>query len=142
MSKEDFEKHFVAQIAQKALLEQDGKILLVKYPEDDWLKGKWDLPGGRLHEGETAHVGVLREVKEEIGTDIITKEVLATGVKVVNESFKLYWVIYRAQLANPHAKLVPEAGEIERAEWRKKEEFFTLPLINPDYAEALKSVLV
>jgi len=140
MRKEDYEKHFVAQIAQKALIEQDGNIVLVKYPEGD-MRGCWDLPGGRLHEGETAHEGVLREVKEEIGTDIVTKEILATGVKIVNESFKLYWVIYRAELVDPTQLLTPEEGEIERVEWRDKKDFFTLPLINTDYQAALRSVL-
>ena len=142
MGKEDFETHLVAQIAQKAFIEQDGKILLVKYPEDDWLKGKWDLPGGRLHEGETAREGALREVKEEIGADIQIHEVLATGVKVVSEAFKLYWVIYRGNLVNPEATLTPEEGEIERVEWKSVEEFLTLSLINPDYREALKLFLV
>lgn len=142
MGKEDYEKHFVAQIAQKALIEQEGKVLMVKYPEVDWAQGKWDLPGGRLHEGEESLVGARREVKEETGVDIEVTGILATGVKVVSDSFKLFWVIYRATPLNPRAPVLPEEGEIERVEWRPKEDLFTLPLINPDYAEALKPILV
>lgn len=142
MGKEEYEKHFVGQIAQKALVEHGGQILLVKYPEGDFLKGKWDFPGGRLHEGEEALAGAVREVKEETGVDIEINGILATGVKVVNESFKLFWVIYRAAPVNPNVPLAPEAGEIERVEWRPKADLFTLPLINPDYADALKKVLL
>ena len=31
-------------------------------------RGKWDLPGGRLHEHETPYDGAMREAREEIGT--------------------------------------------------------------------------
>ena len=47
-----------------------GKILLLKRVEtDDFLPGYYDVPGGKLEEGEDPNKGVLRELKEETGMD-------------------------------------------------------------------------
>ncbi len=48
----------------RVLIIHDDSLLLVK----SWLgAGKWSLPGGGLHRGETAGVGAVREVAEETG---------------------------------------------------------------------------
>lgn len=144
MALDDHHKHFIGMVAQKALIEKDGKILLVQYPvgDVDGAGGKWDLPGGRLHMGETATEGLRREVEEEIGAPIAIDGILATGVNVVREDFKLFFVIYRAHLVDQDAAVKPEAGEIGKVEWRDKKDFFTLPIIHRGYQEALKDILV
>ena len=142
MSKEDHSQHFVGNIAQKALIEQDGKVLMVQYPDDDHKAALlWDLPGGRLHNDEDPITGVKREVKEEINADIVVNGIIATGVNVVSKDFKLYWVIYRASLVNPKQLFIPEVGEIGKVEWRERADFFTLPMIYTGYHEALKNIL-
>lgn len=141
MATNDHHKHFIGQIAQKALIERDDKVLLVQYPEGDPAAGLWDLPGGRLHEGESPAEGLAREVLEETGADITVHEVLVTGVNIVRPDFKLYYVICRASLIHPNQTLVPEKGEIGKIEWKTREEFFTLPMIYAGYAEALKPFL-
>lgn len=143
MAHDDHHKHFVGQIAQKALIEQDGKILLVQYPMDDIdvVAGKWDLPGGRLHIGETSIEGVKREVKEEIGTAVEIDGILTAGVNVVRDDFKLFFVIYRAHLLKPTALLKPEEGEIGAIDWKTKEEFFNIPLLYEGYRDTLRPLL-
>lgn len=140
-SKKD-EIHFVGQIAQKALIEKDGKVLLVLYPAGDLAAGTWDLPGGRLNMGETAIEGLKREVKEEIGADIEMHGIVGTGVNIVSDTFRLYVVVYRCTLSDPAAELMPEAGEIEKVEWRDIKDILTLPMINQVYKEVLKEKLV
>jgi 8-oxo-dGTP diphosphatase len=140
-SKKD-EVHFEGQIAQKALIEKDGKVLLVLYPAGDLAAGTWDLPGGRLNMGETAIEGLQREVKEEIGADVEVHGVLGTGINIVSDTFRLYVVVYSCTLIDPMAKLTPEAGEIEKIEWRDIKDILTLPMINQVYREVLKEKLV
>lgn len=53
----------------QAVIERDGHVLLGRR-RDDPGKGKWDLPGGFLHEGEDAVPGLRREVREETGLEI------------------------------------------------------------------------
>lgn len=56
-------KYFVSQIVQTAvLLNSDGNVLILRTPE-----GKWQLPGGRLNEGESWEDGLRREIREETG---------------------------------------------------------------------------
>lgn len=143
MALDDHHKHFIGQVAQKALIERDGKILLVQYPESEahGMGGKWDLPGGRLHVGETALEGVMREVEEEIGTPVIIEDVLVAGVNVIREDFQLFFVIYRAHLADANATLVPEIGEIGSVEWFDAAEVSTLPFVFPLYQELLRPFL-
>lgn len=59
--------HLLSQIVQTTtLLNQDGQALILRTPE-----GKWQLPGGRLNEGESWDEGLRREIREETGiTDV------------------------------------------------------------------------
>ncbi len=142
MALDDHHKHFTGQIAQKALIERDGKILLVQYPEGEkYIGGKWDLPGGRLHVGETALEGVIREVEEEIGVPVVIEDVLVTGVNVIREDLQIFFVMYRAHLVDANATLAPEVGEIGKVEWRDMAEVFTLPFVFPVYQEMLRPFL-
>ena len=74
--------HFFGQVTQKALIHKDGKFLFVRYPDDRNPKsvGKWDLPGGRLNEGEDPMRGLMREVMEEIGVYVYIGRSIATDV--------------------------------------------------------------
>jgi len=51
--------------AGAVVLNDEGKILLIKGP-----RRGWEFPGGLIEIGETIHDGVIREVKEETGIDI------------------------------------------------------------------------
>jgi ADP-ribose pyrophosphatase YjhB (NUDIX family) len=61
----------------QAVIERDGRVLLGRRREDPG-KGKWDLPGGFLHEGEEALDGLRREVREETGLEIEPAAFLGT----------------------------------------------------------------
>lgn len=50
-----------------ALVEQQGKLLLVKRADGMLEGGKWALPGGFIDRDETAAQAVLRELREETG---------------------------------------------------------------------------
>lgn len=53
-----------------AVIEEHGKVLLAKRPEQGLLGGMWEYPGGKLEEGETHAQGLQREIMEELGADI------------------------------------------------------------------------
>jgi ADP-ribose pyrophosphatase YjhB (NUDIX family) len=55
--------------AVQALVERDGRLLLVRRALDPG-RGKWDLPGGFLQEGEHPLDGLARELEEETALDV------------------------------------------------------------------------
>jgi mutator protein MutT len=52
----------IQQVTVKAIIINDGRILLLKD-----LKGKWELPGGRIDFGESPIEALNRELDEELG---------------------------------------------------------------------------
>ena len=59
------------RIAVKAFIVQDDKLLLIQRPNKAVHKpGIWDIPGGRLEPGESPYLGLKREAKEEIDSEI------------------------------------------------------------------------
>lgn len=61
--------------AVKALIERDGKILIIK--RSDKARGQhyeWELPGGRMEFGETVAEALHREVREETGLSITIRQ--------------------------------------------------------------------
>ena len=129
------EIHFVGHVNQKALIYKDGKILLIQYPQGDKkVSGKWDMPGGRLNEGEVVIEGLHREVLEEIGVEIVVEKILVTGLyKYLSGTQKAFFVIYQASLVDENKPFIFEEAEVGDARWFETKEFFTLPIVYPEY---------
>ena len=59
-------------IAVKAFIvnEEDQVLVLQRRTNDVHAAGRWDIPGGRLDEGENPFTGLSREVFEETNIEI------------------------------------------------------------------------
>ena len=53
-----------------AVILMDNKLLLLKRKQEPY-KGRWDLPGGFMKEGETPEETIRREISEELEVEII-----------------------------------------------------------------------
>ncbi len=56
------------RVSVKALVLNDARDKFLIVQEDD---GWWDIPGGGLDWGEAPHVGLAREVREEMGIELV-----------------------------------------------------------------------
>jgi len=54
----------------KNLNSDNGKLLIIKRAKDDHYPNHWEIPRGKVEEGEKIKKGLLREVKEETGLDV------------------------------------------------------------------------
>lgn len=49
----------------------DGHIFLTRRHENVHQGGKWEFPGGKVEEGESVAQALHRELKEEVGIDVL-----------------------------------------------------------------------
>jgi 8-oxo-dGTP diphosphatase len=54
-----------------ALLDDHGRLLAARRSAPSALAGGWEFPGGKVEPGETDEQALQREVREELGVDIV-----------------------------------------------------------------------
>lgn len=79
-----------------ALCVEDGRVLLARRAAEPF-KGRWDIPGGFLEEGEDPVDGLRRELKEETGLDVEPERFLGVWMdrygseSTAEATLNLYW---------------------------------------------------
>jgi 8-oxo-dGTP diphosphatase len=59
------------QVAVGVLIRPDGYFLLTTRPMGKAYAGYWEFPGGKIEPGESVEQALSRELKEELGIDVI-----------------------------------------------------------------------
>jgi 8-oxo-dGTP diphosphatase len=97
---------------------RDGKLLLVKGKGYEHL---W-TPGGKIEEGETDEKCLKRELKEEIGVELVEAKFFKEypGVSFYNPKMELTQRIY---ITKVKGEIKPDM-EIEDFVWLSKEDFY------------------
>ena len=61
-------------VAVGIILNEIGEVLVGQRTIKDQYFEKWEFPGGKLEENETSKEALLRELKEELGIDVIESQ--------------------------------------------------------------------
>lgn len=59
-----------------AVIERAGLLLLAQRPAHKHLPLKWEFPGGKVEPGEDPVAATVREIREELGCDIVITRAL------------------------------------------------------------------
>jgi 8-oxo-dGTP diphosphatase len=59
-----------------ALYDAEGRVLITQRPGGKPLAGRWEFPGGKLHDAEEPYRGLVRELREELGVEVQSAEPL------------------------------------------------------------------
>ena len=50
---------------------RDGRLLVAERPEGKPYSGYWEFPGGKVEDNESSETAIKRELREELGIEVI-----------------------------------------------------------------------
>jgi 8-oxo-dGTP pyrophosphatase MutT (NUDIX family) len=117
--KKDLEKNFdVVRAAGGIIINEDTCLMIFR-------RGKWDLPKGKIDDGESSETAAIREVKEECNIDAEIQTKVCT-------TWHHYWAMgriilkktkwYLMSTQTPHTISPQQEEDIEQIIWMSREQ--------------------
>lgn len=100
----------------KAVNENGEPIIFATQRGYGDLKGGWEFPGGKIEEGETPQEALVREIKEELETEILVGDLIDT-IEYDYPTFHLSMDCFWAEIVSGNLVLT----EHEAAKWLTKD---------------------
>lgn len=133
-SEEKKQIHVSAAVIVRGGDELGGKrVFATQRGYGEW-KDWWEFPGGKIEEGESAENAVVREIREELATEICVERRLCT-VEYDYPKFHLVMECFLCRVVSGKLTLL----EHENAAWLSREELDSVKWLPAD-VEALESV--
>lgn len=107
-------------------MKENNKIFATARGYGD-LKGGWEFPGGKVESGETPQQALIREIIEELDTEIKVGELIDT-VKYDYPTFHLSMDCFWAEVKAGHLEL----KEAEAAKWLTKNQLDSVTWLPAD----------
>lgn len=98
-----------------AVIIEDGKVFATQRGYGK-LKDGWEFPGGKIEEGETPQQALVREIREELDTEVEVQDLIGT-VEYDYPDFHLSMECFRCRIKRGNLVL----KEHEAARWLSKE---------------------
>jgi len=109
-----------------AIIRREDRIFATQRGYGDW-KDWWEFPGGKMEPGETPEAALLREIREELSTEICIDKFLTT-VDYDYPAFHLTMHCYMCSLTGE----APHLNEHEAARWLSAAELFSVRWLPAD----------
>ena len=111
----------------KAVNEKGEPIIFATQRGYGDLKGGWEFPGGKIEEGETPQEALIREIKEELETEISVGKLIET-IEYDYPTFHLSMDCFWAEIVSGELVLT----EHEAAKWLTKDELDSVEWLPAD----------
>ncbi len=116
----DNKKPTYAVVAAGVVLHKDGKYLLVQERQEKCY-GKWNLPAGKVDEGDSIEYTAVKEAKEESGYEVELGEKIGVFQKTAQEAVKH---VFKARIVG--GKLEVPQDELLDVKWFAYDEIVKL----------------
>ncbi|MCX6487115.1 MAG: (deoxy)nucleoside triphosphate pyrophosphohydrolase [Mycobacterium sp.] len=125
------------QVVVAGALIADRALLVAQRQRPPDLAGLWELPGGKVAPGETEVTALARELREELGVDVVVGERIGMDVALGDA------LVLRAYLVNQTGGTLT-ALDHRALRWVDSTELLDLPWVPADRAwlPELRSLLV
>lgn len=110
-----------------AIIIRDNKVFAAQRGEGGELALKWEFPGGKLEKGELGEDAIVREILEELGTEIKVQGYLLR-VEHQYTTFSLTLHGYLCELVGDE----PILSEHLAARWLEKEQLYSVSWADAD----------
>ncbi len=128
------ETHFKGKVAQKAVIRRGNEILISRDVGDGDL---WELPGGRLNDGESPKIGLVREIKEELGVEVKVGEMFYSEQFFhTRDKANMLLMVYEATLKNDTQEFIFGPNEIAEVKWINKNQLTEINIYD-DYRRVI-----
>ncbi len=109
-----------------AVIESDKKIFATQRGYGEF-KGGWEFPGGKIEPGETPQQALVREIKEELDTEIEVGELIET-VEYDYPTFHLSMDCFWCKIVKGNLVLL----EAEASKWLAKDDLYSVEWLPAD----------
>lgn len=99
----------VTEVVAAAIVD-GSRLLLAQRTRPPEFAGMWELPGGKVEDGETPAEALVRELREELGIEVVAGERVGADVPLNDE---LVLRAYRVEIVHG----TPEALEHSAIRW-------------------------
>ncbi len=108
-----------------ALANKQNQVLLAQRPEGKDMAGLWEFPGGKVKEGETPDVALVREIKEELDLTLLPENLTPTTFAAHNyPDFHLFMPLYLCRTWQGK----PRPMEGQKIAWVSSRDFSSYPM--------------
>ena len=109
-----------------AVIESDKKIFATQRGYGEF-KGGWEFPGGKIEPGEAPQQALVREIKEELDTEIEVGELIET-VEYDYPTFHLSMDCFWCKIVKGNLVLL----EAEASKWLAKDDLYSVEWLPAD----------
>lgn len=118
----------VVEVSVAIFQRPNGEVLLAQRPAGKPYASYWEFPGGKLEPGEAALAALIREIREELGVEIVTVYPWVTrSFAYAHANVRLHFFRVREWLGAPYAK------EHQSLSWQRPAHLEITPLLPANY---------
>ena len=119
----------IKMVSAIALVDSDDKVLIGQRPDNKFMSGYWEFPGGKVEKNELPNKCIIREVNEELGIDIETS--FFSPITFTTYDYDDFSVIIFLYICREWKGFI-KARENQKLKWVQPKNLFNIKMLPAD----------